>query len=78
MIAANCTMSCLNVEEHTVFKPMKNETPCVVLLNSTFEDLPDHTNFSCLLGNCNEGNCVGDDNCTSCIKFPRSNMVVSE
>ncbi|KAL1477269.1 hypothetical protein MTO96_035872 [Rhipicephalus appendiculatus] len=74
-IAVNCTKSCENVEGDTSLKPLKNGTSCIVISNDEFTDITAHSNISCLLGACIGGNCMGDHNCTWCIKYPKGSIM---
>uniref|UniRef100_A0A131YF49 Evasin n=1 Tax=Rhipicephalus appendiculatus TaxID=34631 RepID=A0A131YF49_RHIAP len=67
-IAANCTKSCLNISGDTTWKLLKNETPCIAMREEEFNAQDTYKNFSCRLGLCDKGICMGSENCTWCWK----------
>ncbi|XP_075746193.1 uncharacterized protein LOC119159971 isoform X2 [Rhipicephalus microplus] len=78
VVPANCTKSCLNGEGKTTMEPMLNGTLCIVTSNDELKKMKPYKNFSCLLGACKGGCCVGDNNCTWCVKYPYGNIVVRD
>ncbi|XP_049519708.1 evasin P1243-like [Dermacentor silvarum] len=72
LLPVGCNQSC--TEKGDLFLP--NDTLCIEMSSQNVSAIENFSNFSCLLGKCNDGICESCGICTWCFKRPIMNMPV--